>query len=206
MTGSWVSSRRLSTAAVVVCCAVTAGCGDSTGSQEQRTPSVSFELGGARSSSFQVSTDADVPGSVPRSFLYSYTNFGAFFVRAFRLRDASAGDLVSVVAPSAPGTYRLEPAACGVLVTCPNVAGGLGMDFATEHVSPDGAYFALTGGTITVTRSGADRIEGTFSGTGVTQRLVDGELVVTGQITIRNGRFSAIPKVGSEPAFERLAP
>ena len=89
------------------------------------------------------------------------------------------------------GTYDLDASRCGVLVTCPAVNGKLGMDFATENVNPDGLYFDLRNGAITVTRSDAERIEGTFSGNGVTERLVDGEFVITGQLTIKHGRFSA---------------
>lgn len=151
-----------------------------------------------------MSTTADLPGTVPRSYLYSYSGFGVFNVIAFRLRDATSGDRVAVAAPSAVGTYQIGQ--CGILPTCPSVGGKLGMDFATENVSADGVWFDLRSGTITLTRSDSTRVEGRFSGTGVTQRLVDGQLVTTGQITIQDGHFSATPKPATGPAFQRAAP
>lgn len=148
--------------------------------------------------------DRGPPGYEPRSYLYSYSGFGVVSVIAFRLRDATSGDRVGVAVPSGVGTYTIGQ--CGVLPTCPAVTGKLGMDFATENVNPDGVYFGLSEGTITLTRSDSARVEGRFSGKGVTQRLVDGQLVTTGQITIQDGHFSATPKPATWPAFQRTAP
>jgi hypothetical protein len=195
-------SLWISIASIVLCLCAAAGCSSSTGPQEPGTPAVSFEFSGVRSGGFAVSTDADIPGYVPRSFLYSRTTQGSFFVWAFSLSDATSGDLVSVVAPTPVGTYAIT---CGVLVVCPTVGGKLGMDFATQQLNQGGVYFELTSGTITVTRSGADRIEGTFSGTGPAHRMTDGQLVLIGQLTIKQGRFSAIPKAGQVVQFDRWA-
>lgn len=181
--------------AVTIVGALTA-CDSSTGPSDG-TPAVSFDFSGARSGSFRVSTTADLPGYEPRSYLYSYSGFGFVSVVAFRLRDATSGDQVTVTAPSAVRTYEIGQ--CGVFAACPTVTGKLEMDFATQIVNPEGVSFNLTEGTITLTRSDSARVEGRFSGTGVTQRLEGGQFVTTGKITIRDGRFSAVPKPATWP-------
>jgi hypothetical protein len=150
-----------------------------------------------------VRTVADLPGDVPRSYLYSYAGDGAFSVRAFQLHDASSGDEMTFSAPSVVGTYQLDK--CAIAVICPGIVGRLGMKFNSGTFTEGDTYFELLTGTLTLTRVDAGRIEGTFSGSGNIQNLVSGEMHPFGRITVKNGRFSTIPKPLPQAPFDRSA-
>lgn len=193
-----MNSIRNLLASVLIASAL-AGCGsDSTTGPQGALPAgtLSFNHEGAVSGSFSVT--GALTGTMHQSLSSGGFAVGArdaavpaMGIYAFRLTEAGRLDQVSIVMEGAePGTYAITDGA-----DCVSQCAGVIMSFGQDaEAGEQGRHFALTSGTVVVTRVSDGKLEGTFSGTGI-------EYFGTGDdtgITIANGTFS-VPAMAITP-------
>ena len=167
-----------------------AACGDDDPVGPERTGSLSFAYSGDASSTFSVSGEPKLNsnGHPQNGFAVAGTDDGDVFVAGFRIGQGSKFDLLEIEleAVTGPRTITVCPQPSGS--GCPLVVFYLG--FNPDGDTSDRRY-VLTSGSVTVSAIGAERVRGSFNGTGILLDPTTGLPNFTRTITISNGQFDA---------------
>jgi hypothetical protein len=188
--------RFLTTLAAAVAVFGLAGCnGDSTGGGPvDPTDFITFDFSGSMSGHFDAN---GLPA--PRSGSYSTHSFAAAFrqgsdliVIAYDSVAAGRGDYVIAFldTTTVPKTYSLAGFQCENEGSCAQV--GLYVNGDINSQTDVGEYLEANTGSLQVTAASATRIQGTFSGTGVSPA-----------VSFTNGRFS-LPVSSQFVLYDRI--
>ena len=167
-----------------------AACGDDDDPiGPEPTGSLSFTFSGDTSGTFSVSGEPKLnsSGFPQNEFAVASVEAGEVFVGGFRPRGPNF-DLfgIGLEGVTGPRTVNVCPQPTGG--TCPVVFFLTGISETTEAPS---RVYVLTSGSVTVSEMNAERVRGTFQGTGIYIDPTTNQPNFTRTITISNSQFNA---------------